>query len=80
MELTKVCNKCGAKWLEGQLYWSTGQPGLEIDLAGLVCNQANSAECINPQKGATGGQTWEKRLQFLEDFETEFESRMAELD
>jgi hypothetical protein len=77
MQAPKVCDTCGAKWLDGQLYWSTGKPGLERDLAGLVCNETDSPKCINPQKGTKGGQTWADRLKFLEDFENDFQNRMS---
>ncbi|NBV28306.1 hypothetical protein EBS02_04700, partial [bacterium] len=59
---TKICPKCGAKWIENQLYWATGKPGKEEDLAGLVCNKVKDPECINPKLGDETGQTWEKRL------------------
>ena len=58
----KLCEKCGAHWIAGQLFWSTGQAGKEIDLAGLVCNDYGDSQCINPCKGVEGGQTWAKRL------------------
>ena len=65
----KTCAKCGAKWLEGKLYWSTGATAKELDLAGLVCNNLNpddpeSTLCINPSRGQTGGDTWEYRRGF----------------
>ena len=34
----KVCPSCDSKWLEGQLYLSTGEEGCHHNLAGLVCN------------------------------------------
>ena len=58
---TKTCPKCGAHWMEGQLYWSTGNAAKEEDLAGLVCNNLGDDTCINPQKGVVGGATWEER-------------------
>jgi len=65
----KQCGKCGAKWLqneegEWQHYWSTGALGDETDLAGLVCNALADDQCINPQRGAVGGDTWKKRDEF----------------
>ena len=57
----RQCPRCGARWIEGQLYWGSGKPGQEVDLAGLVCNNANDPACLNPFKGAIGGDTWEKR-------------------
>lgn len=58
---TKQCPKCGAKWIAGQLYWSTGKQAEEVDLAGLVCNSLADETCINPARGTEGGQTWEAR-------------------
>jgi hypothetical protein len=40
--------------------------GNELDLASLVCNQVNDPQCVNPKKGATGGDTWEKRRAFID--------------
>ena len=57
----KVCPKCDATWIEGQLYWSTGKEGCPHDLAGLLCNGYDDESCINPCKGSTSGQTWEIR-------------------
>jgi len=63
----KECPKCGAIWLGGQHYWSgTGAKGNDLDLAGLVCNNLADAQCINPVRGQTGGDTWAKRLEDLE--------------
>lgn len=60
---TKHCPKCGAKWLDGQMYWSTGKPGTEADLAGLVCDNGGDETCINELKGTNhGGMTWAKRM------------------
>ena len=61
----KVCPKCDATWIEGQLYWSTGKEGCPHDLAGLLCNGYNDDSCINPCKGSTSGQTWEIRRAML---------------
>tara|TARA_A200000113_G_scaffold196735_1_gene187935 strand:+ start:1351 stop:1608 length:258 start_codon:yes stop_codon:yes gene_type:complete len=66
----KECPKCGAVWINNQHYWSgTGVKGNEIDLAGLVCNKLGDTQCINPQKGAEGGDNWEKRLEDLSNLE-----------
>lgn len=66
---SKKCSVCGATWLEGQLYWTgTQKKAKEIDLAGLVCNNLPSNKipsCINSQRGQTGGDTWEKRMEFI---------------
>ena len=68
----KECPKCGATWINGQHRWSgTGVKGNEKDLAGLVCNKLGDHQCINPMKGAEGGDTWVKRLEDLEKFADE---------
>jgi hypothetical protein len=73
----KECQRCGATWLNGAHHWKTGCKGNELDLAGLVCNRVNDSNCINPKKGQTGGDTWEKRVEFLGGFEKELK-RMTE--
>jgi len=73
----KECSRCGATWLNGVHHWRTGHKGNELDLAGLVCNRVNDPSCINPKKGCTGGDTWEKRAEFLGNFERELK-RMRE--
>ena len=70
---TKQCPKCGAKWINGQLYWSTGKPASELDLAGLVCNKFSDDQCINSLKGEEGGITWEKRLEQMQRDLEEFD-------
>ena len=58
----KTCPKCGARFLEGTLFWSTGKPGKPEDLAGLVCDDYGDETCINELKGTKhDGDTWEKR-------------------
>jgi hypothetical protein len=75
------CSICGAKWIDGQLYWATGRPGKDIDLNALVCRKlpAEKAEgCVNPCQGQEGGVGWEERLKMTDqallklgiDFET----------
>ena len=39
-----------------------------MDLAGLVCNKHGDEKCINPKKGAEGGDSWDKRMEDLEVF------------
>lgn len=64
---TQICGKCGARFMEGVLYWSTGKSGKKEDLAGLVCDKYGDVQCINEVKGTVhNGQTWEKRAAFLE--------------
>ena len=65
----KECPKCGAIWMNGIHYWNTGSKGNQLDLAGLVCNKLSDSQCINPMKGQEGGDTWEKRLEFLSKIE-----------
>ena len=63
---SKTCAKCGAHWIGGQLFWSTGQKAEEADLAGLVCNNLGDNQCINPARGDETGLTWEKRAAEIE--------------
>ena len=77
---SKICPKCGAKWIGGQHYWSTGATGNEKDLAGLVCNELSDEQCINPQKGAEGGMTWEERREKLELMQNEINRMIGGLD
>jgi hypothetical protein len=73
---TKVCSKCGARWMEGQHYWTgTGKLGDPHDLAGLVCNEYGDETCINPCKGSSSGDTWSKRSALLEKLEQEIKDR-----
>ena len=69
----KQCPKCGAKWISGQLYWSTGKEASELDLAGLVCNNLGDDTCINELRGESGGITWEKRIEEVKRRLSEFE-------
>ena len=74
----KACNKCGARWMDGQLYWSTGAPAKELDLAGLVCNNLreddpDAGECINPCRGQEGGDTWEYRRGYADGLMAEYQ-------
>lgn len=61
----KVCSKCGARWIDGQHYWATGNLGNEDDLAGLVCNKLGNDDCINPKHGSEEGITWQDRMDVL---------------
>ena len=63
--MIKQCPVCESRWIGDQLYWCTGKEGCPHDLAGLLCNDINDSNCINPCKGSTSGQTWEKRRLFL---------------
>ena len=65
----KSCEKCGAKFIDSQLFWSTGKPGTFEDLAGLVCNnlpETDTILCINPKRGDTTGTTWEYRRGYVD--------------
>lgn len=74
---TKLCSICGAKWIDGQHYWSgTAKKGNELDLAGLVCNnlpEGKRQNCANPCLGKEGGMTWAKRLSQTDNALKEFE-------
>ena len=75
----RECPTCGAIWLNGQHRWATGSVGNDLDLAGLVCNQLDeSKECINLFRGQTGGDTWEKRIGAMEEYEKEITKRNLE--
>ena len=61
------CPRCGAVWLNNRHVWKTGGKGDELDLAGLVCNVADTDDCINPKKGQTGGDTWDRRMEAVQE-------------
>ena len=67
----KTCGKCGAKWIDGQLYWSTGAKAKEEDLAGLVCNKLGDNQCVNPKRGSELGTSWAARLDAIEKLDAE---------
>lgn len=59
----KICPKCGARWIDNQHYWNgTNKKGNETELASLVCDKFGDNTCINPAKGTTKGDGWEKRM------------------
>jgi hypothetical protein len=63
------CPVCGAHWVDGQLYWSTGKPGKDVDLNALVCRRLPPEKadgCVNPAKGSEGGIGWEERNKILD--------------
>ncbi len=72
----RQCQRCGARWINGQLYWATGKPGTDLDLAGLVCNTVDDPACPNPCKGLPGGDTWAKRAGQVEAFMEAFEDQL----
>ena len=67
------CPRCGALWLNGQHYWSTGKIGNEKDLSNLVCGQKDFNDCINPihKRGHTYGEadSWIKRAHFIDNID-----------
>jgi hypothetical protein len=70
---TKTCPKCGACWINNQHYWSgTQKKGDETLLASLICDKFGDDTCINPLKGTTDGKGWEKRLENLNNMESEY--------
>lgn len=69
MSTQKKCPKCGACWMGDQLYWATGKPGKDEDLAGLVCNNLGDDTCINPARGSELGDTWAKRVSSMEQLD-----------
>lgn len=71
--LSQTCPKCGAKFFEGKLYWSTGKAGDPRDLAGLVCKNWGDTNCINPMRDADGGDTWAKRREFMNAMASELD-------
>lgn len=71
--LTRTCPKCGARFFEGRLYWSTGKPGDPRDLAGLVCQNWGDATCINPMRDDKTGDTWKKRFEFMNALASELD-------
>ena len=76
--MIKECPVCQSRWLGGQLYWGTGKEGCPHDLAGLLCNDIKDDACINPCKGSTSGQTWEKRSTNIESSNDLWRSRKDE--
>ena len=74
----KSCPKCNATWIAGQLHWKTGAAAKEEDLAGLVCNDYGGEECINPKLGDSAGDTWEKRLEAMEEMTKELQRKLKE--
>ena len=80
LSMTRVeCEHCGAVWINGQHRWQTGctSKNSELDLAGLVCNTpyGNPELCVNPEKGKEGGDTWESRLSFLDNWTKEMKDQ-----
>lgn len=65
------CTVCGIKMDNGVFYYSHNNTLVSPeDLAGVVCNNIMSnpekyEKCINPQKGNTTGDSFKKRLEFL---------------
>jgi len=73
----KSCPKCGAKFIEDNLYWDGGNKGKKEDLAGLVCDVNGDETCINELKGTDhNGDTWQKREGFLNGVEYELKRQL----
>jgi len=71
----RICSICGAKWIDNQLYWSTGKPGKDVDLNALVCRNLPSEKaerCVNPAKDQEGGIGWEERMKVINAALSEF--------
>lgn len=69
---SKICPKCGARWINGQHYWSgTNKKGNEEELANLVCDAFGDETCINQFKGTTKGDGWKKRLDIIDNLEND---------
>lgn len=69
------CPVCGAHWINGQLYWSSGKLGKDEDLAALVCRRLTPGKtegCVNKNREQPGGVGWEERLAMLNDALSEF--------
>ena len=78
----KKCPKCGATWMEDQLYWSTGNKGTNEDLAGLVCDGLTEEVelCINEMRGKPhNGDTWAKRAAKIELMDLEVKEALNRL-
>lgn len=78
------CPRCGAKWLDGQLYWSTGAKADEKDLSNLVCGLRDFDDCINPihKKGHIYGEadSWEKRAKVSAKIDRELDDAKRTTD
>lgn len=78
------CPRCGAIWLNGQHYWSTGALGNEKDLSNLVCGQKDFKDCINPshKNGHVYGEadSWEKRAGTIRKLDREMDDAQREID
>ena len=78
------CPRCGALWLNGQHYWSTGAVGNEKDLSNLVCGQKDFNDCINPmhKNGHVYGEadSWEKRAALISKLDKELDDAKRTTD
>lgn len=78
------CPRCGATWLDNQLYWSTGAKADEKDLSNLVCGLRDFDDCINPihKKGHIYGEadSWEKRAKVSAKIDRELDDAKRTTD
>jgi len=80
------CPRCGAKWLNDQLYWSTGAKADERDLSNLVCGLRDFNDCINPSHKTSHiygeADSWEKRSRASKkiDLELDYAKRTTDED
>ena len=78
------CPRCGALWLNGQHYWSTGAVGNEKDLSNLVCGQKDFNDCINPmhKNGHVYGEadSWKKRAALISKLDKELDDAKRTTD
>lgn len=78
------CPRCGATWLDNQLYWSTGAKADEKDLSNLVCGLRDFDDCINPihKTGHIYGEadSWEKRAGVSKKIDLELDNAKRTTD
>ena len=76
----RICPKCGARFMAGRLFWSTGQPGDPEVLANLVCDLPQvqrGGGCINSATSNPMKDSWEKRAAFSDAMAEEMDIPQA---